>query len=144
MGLSSKLTHNKNGVLWSQARMSFEMRLRWDLVIRLSGRKSINKCNQTTSKLILEKTNDNRFWFTTGSIGHWKLVIKNKSFERVLKNVEELKSVCNECLKQVFVMRLIESVWDENVWDNLRWEYLRVFVSVLNENLSVLECSRMF
>ena len=50
-------------------------------------------------------------------LGHWQLVIdncqlviKNKSFERVLKNVEELKSVCNECLKQIFVMRLIESV----------------------------------
>ena len=57
----------------------------------------------------------------------------------MLKNVEELKSVCKECLKQVFVMRLIESVWDENVW-----EYLKLFVSVLNENLSVLECSRMF
>ena len=77
-------------------------------------------------------------------LGHWQLVIKNKSFERVLKNVEELKIVCNECLKQVFVMRLIESVWDENVWEYLRWEYLRVFVSVLNENWSVQECSRIF
>ena len=28
-------------------------------------------------------------------LGHWQLVIKNKSFERVLKNVEELK----ECLQ---------------------------------------------
>ena len=104
-------------------KLEWVLRWDWDEIWSLGhwGGKTINKCNQTSSKLFLEKTNDNNFWFTIGSlvIDHWQLVSKNKSFERVLKNVKELKSVCNECLKEVFAMRLIE-------------------------NLSVLECSRMF
>ena len=107
-------------------KLEWVLRWDWDEIWSLGhrGGKSINKCNQSTSKLLLEKTNDNSFWFTTGSLA---ISHKNKSFEKVLKNVEELKSVCKECLKQVFVMRLIESVWDEDVWEYLRWEYLRVF-----------------
>ena len=94
-------------------------------------------------------------------LGHWQLVIRNKSFERVFESVEfwEFKSVCNGCLKWVFVMRMIESVWDENIWEYLRWEYLRVFEMRIFESVceciewefecsgmfwNVLECFRMF
>ena len=59
----------------NKTRMEFygvklEWVLRWDEIWSLGhrGGKSINKCNQTTSKLFLEKRNDNSFWFTTGSL----------------------------------------------------------------------------
>ena len=85
-------------------------------------------------------------------IGNWSLAISHlREFLKVLKNVEELK-----CVWEYFIV--CESVWDENLWEYLRWACLRVFMSVLNENVwdsskifecsgmfhNVLECSRMF
>ena len=79
-----KLVHNRKFgfILWrdkkkTKTRMEFygvklEWILRWDWdeiwSLGHRGGKSINKCNQTTSKLFLEKRNDNSFWFTTGSL----------------------------------------------------------------------------
>ena len=50
-------------------KLEWVLRWDWDEIWSLGhrGGKSINKCNQTTSKLLLEKTNDNSFWFTTGN-----------------------------------------------------------------------------
>ena len=69
---------NKNGVLWSQARMSFEMRLRWDLVIG-AGNQSINEIK----KLPNYSWKKQMITVSDLQMGHWQLVIKNKSFESV-------------------------------------------------------------
>ena len=65
-----------NAWIWSTRMEFYGVKLEWDLrwdwdeiwSLGHRGGKSINKCNQTTSKLFLEKTNDNSFWFTTGSL----------------------------------------------------------------------------
>ena len=64
------------------------------------GHKVIRAGNQSINAI---KQLPNYYWkkqmitVSDLQLGHWQLVIKNKSFERVLKNVEELKSVCNKC-----------------------------------------------